>query len=109
MEPFSIPAAPSSAIKPAAPRPAARKLRPPERAFVTLANQRPAAFVFRERRYAVEQAYGPWHTGGDWWNSSLWGCEQWDLAARAQDGAMLCCCLIRDLLRDQWQMAALYD
>lgn len=109
MEPFSIASARSSAMKPAAPRLAARKLRPPERAFVTLANQRPAALIFRERRYAVEQAYGPWLTGGDWWNSSLWRCEQWDLAARAQDGAILCCCLIRDLLRQQWQMTALYD
>jgi len=109
IEPFSLPATRSSTMKSATPRTAARKLRPPERAYVTIANQRPAAFVFRERRYAVEQAYGPWMTGGDWWNASLWRCEQWDLAARAQDGAVLCCCLIRDLLRDQWQMAALYD
>ena len=94
MQPFSLPSAPS-AMKPASPRPATRKLRPPERAYVTIANQRPAAFVFREQRYAVEQAYGPWMIGGDWWNSSLWGCEQWDLAACAQDGAKLCCCLIR--------------
>lgn len=109
MEPFSLSSPRSSAMMPAAPRPAARKLRPPERAFVTLANERPTAVYFRERRYAVEQAYGPWLTDGDWWNSSLWGCEQWDLAARTHDGAMLCCCLIRDLVRDQWQMAAIYD
>jgi protein ImuB len=29
--------------------------------------------------------------------------------ARAQDGAALCCCLVRDLMRNSWQMAALYD
>jgi protein ImuB len=109
LEPFRVPSEQSSAIKPAALRPAMRKLRPPEAVFVRIASERPAAFVFRELRYAVEAVYGPWVTAGEWWSPSLWECEQWDLAARSQDGAMLCCCLIRDLLRNQWQMAALYD
>jgi protein ImuB len=47
--------------------------------------------------------------GGEWWSATLWGCEQWDVIANTHDGTMLCCCVIRDLLRDQWQMAALYD
>jgi protein ImuB len=109
MEPFRLPSGQSSALKPAAPRPAMRRLRPPEPVFVRIASELPAAFVFRELRYAVEAAYGPWLTAGEWWSRSLWECEQWDLAARSQDGAVLCCCLIRDLLRNQWQMAALYD
>ncbi len=109
MEPFRLPSGQSSAMKPAALRPAIRKLRPPEPVFVRIANERPTAFVFRELRYFVQEAYGPWVTAGKWWSPSLWECEQWDLAARGQDGAMLCCCLIRDLLRNQWQMAALYD
>jgi protein ImuB len=109
MEPFRVPSGQSSAIKVAALRPAMRKLRPPEAVFVRIASERPAAFVFRQLRYAVEEAYGPWVTAGEWWSASLWECEQWDLAARGQDGAMLCCCLTRDLLRNQWQMAALYD
>jgi protein ImuB len=109
MEPFRLPSGQSSAVKAAALRPAMRKLRPPEPVFVKIASERPAAFVFRELRFAVEEAYGPWVTAGEWWNPSFWECEQWDLAARSQDGAMLCCCLTRDLLRNQWQMAALYD
>ena len=109
MEPFRVPSGQSSAIKPAALRPAMRKLRPPEVVFVKIARERPTAFVFRQLRYAVEVVYGPWVTAGEWWSPSLWECEQWDLAARSQDGAMLCCCLIRDLSRNQWQMAALYD
>ena len=74
------------------------------RVIVSLAGRTPGAFVFRERRYTVERAYGPWVTGGDWWSPSLWGCEQWDLVARAQDGALLCCCLVRDLarIRGRW-------
>ena len=109
MEPFRLPSGQSSAMKPAALRPAMRKLRPPEPVFVRITSERPTAFVFRELRYAVEEAYGPWVTAGEWWSPSLWECEQWDLAARNQEGATLCCCLIRDLLRNQWQMAGLYD
>jgi protein ImuB len=109
MEPFSVPSAQPSEIPSAPVRPAMRRLRPAEATFVTLQSERPKAFFFRDRRYAVEQAYGPWLTGGEWWSPTLWGCEQWDLVAHAHDGAMLCCCLIRDLLRDEWQMAGLYD
>jgi protein ImuB len=109
MEPFRVLSGQSSAIKAAALRPAMRKLRPPEAVFVRIASERPTAFVFRQLRYAVEEAYGPWVTAGEWWSPSLWEYEQWDLAARSHDGAMLCCCLIRDPLRNQWQMAALYD
>ena len=90
-------------------RPAMRRLRPPEAVFVTLVNARPAAVTFRERRYAIECAYGPWQTDGEWWSATLWGCEQWDLVARADDGAMLCCCAVRELMHGGWQMAALYD
>lgn len=86
-----------------------RQLRPPERASVTLQNLRPTLFYFRERRYAVERAYGPWQLSGDWWNRTLWGMEQWDLVARAQDGSLLCCCMVRDVMQNQWQMAGLYD
>jgi protein ImuB len=109
LDPFNVSSAKPSEI-PAAPlRPAMRRLRPAEAIVVTMQNERPNMFVFRERRYTIEQAYGPWLTGSEWWSPSLWGCEQWDLVARAQDGAMLCCCAIRDLLREQWQMVALYD
>ena len=66
-------------------------------------------FFFRKERYTVEHAYGPWLAEGGWWNQTLWGWEQWDLVARAEDGSLLCCCMMRDLLLDQWQMAALYD
>jgi protein ImuB len=76
---------------------------------VTLRNTQPSVFFFREQQYTVERAYGPWWDSGDWWNSNLWGFEQWDLVARGPDGTLLCCCLMRDLMQNEWQMAALYD
>lgn len=109
IEPFSVLSGDSTVVAPPHPRVSMRQLRPAETASVTLQNSRPTLFFFRERRYAVEHAYGPWLVGGDWWNQTLWGLEQWDLVARAQDGSMLCCCLMRDHLRNKWQMAALYD
>jgi len=109
LAPFSVPqiAAPKNTVHPAPV--AMRQFRPPERISVTVSDRKPVSFSFREKRYAAEQAYGPWLIGGDWWNPELWGFEQWDLIARARDGELLYCCLIFDLARNCWQMAALYD
>jgi len=109
MEPFSVPSGESAIAASSQPRVSMRVLRPSEAASVTLQNSRPSKFFFRERRYSVESAYGPWVVGGDWWAQTLWGCEQWDLVARSQEGSLLCCCMMRDLLENKWQMAALYD
>ena len=109
MEPFHLTPAPSYTGNTAHPRAAMRWMRPPVRIVVTLQQERPAVFVYQERRYNVERAYGPWHAGGDWWTTARWGCEQWDLVARARDGAFLCCCVMCDARRIRWQMAALYD
>ncbi len=90
-------------------RPALRKLRPAEPIFVVLSNCRPQTLFFRDLRYTVERAYGPWQSSGEWWNPLLWGCEQWDVVARPHSGEMLCCCILRDVIRDRWQMDAFYD
>jgi protein ImuB len=109
MEPFAIPSTQPLNAPPASLLASVRQLRPPEASFVILQSDRPRMFIFRERRYAVERAYGPWLEGGEWWGATLWGCEQWDLVARGNDGAMLCCCLVRDLMLDRWQIVGLYD
>jgi protein ImuB len=87
---------------------AMRRLRPAEKIEAILRGGRPVGFVFRARRYEVERAYGPWVMSGDWWEQTLWGVEQWDLIARGDRG-LLCCCVVRDVARDVWSMAALYD
>jgi protein ImuB len=109
IEPFTVPAGSVSTVAPGQPRSALRQLRPAENVSVTTQDQRPKAFVFRERYYIVEHIYGPWLTGGDWWNPTLWGLEQWDLVARAGDNILLYCCMVRDHRQDCWQVAALYD
>lgn len=86
-----------------------RQLRPPQAIAVVLQNGRPVSFFFRSRQCIVERAYGPWLKGGEWWNETIWGQEQWDLIALVQDDTRLFCCIIRDLIEDQWRMVALYD
>jgi protein ImuB len=88
---------------------ALRQIRPPEAVLVTVHDSRPASFFFRERNYRVERAYGPWIAEGNWWCETLWGSEQWDLIARAQDNSLLCCCIMRDLMNGRWQIVSLYD
>jgi protein ImuB len=109
MEPFTVPSGPSSVIPARQSRSTMRKLRPADPVPVTVQGQRPKAFFFRQKHYVVEHTYGPWLISGDWWQPSLWGFEQWDLVARAQDRTLLCCCLVRDRIEDCWQMAGLYD
>ncbi len=109
IESFRILAAQPSEIVSNPLRLAMRMLRPAEATFVTLQSHRPKAFIFRDRRYSVEHAYGPWLTSGEWWTSTLWGHEQWDLIARTQNGNILCCRLVRDRMQDDWRMVALYD
>jgi protein ImuB len=88
---------------------AMRQTRPAESVSVVLRDRQPASLFFRQKRYAVERAYGPWVTGGEWWGNARWGFQQWDLIARSLDGTLLCCCLVRDLVQNCWQMVALYD
>jgi protein ImuB len=110
MEPFQVPATHAKEVEASSTvRPAMRRMRPPVEIFVAVQEGQPKTFVFQEQRYTAERAYGPWLGSGEWWKPSLWGCEQWDLIARSQHGAMLCCCVMRDVLRNEWRMVALYD
>lgn len=109
VEPFSVPSVSSSVVAANRSNATMRRIRPATRLTVTLREGRPERFFFREKRYQVERAYGPWFSGGDWWNSMLWGEEQWDLVTRDQRGTLLCCCVTRDLTKNIWQMVALYD
>jgi protein ImuB len=118
VEPFVVPSSAPSERRAGTKRLAMRQVRPPEIVMVTVHDRKPDSFIFREKRYTVERAYGPWSSAGDWWNPTLWSLEQWDLVARGPDdvnhdaanhASCLCCCLTRDLTHDRWQVEALYD
>jgi protein ImuB len=109
VEPFKVSSVQSCSSAAVSSSAAMRQLRPPERASITLRGRQPTSFVFRDCRYEVQHAYGPWLAEGDWWNRQTWALEQWDLIGRSSDGAMLCCCLVRDLKEQTWQVVTLYD
>lgn len=108
MEAFQVSSKPSEPV-PSESHVCVRKLRPPHALSMMLENGRPKSFFFRNQRCLVEQVYGPWLKGGEWWNETIWGQEQWDLIARSQDNTLLFCCVVRDLIDHQWHVVALYD
>jgi protein ImuB len=109
LEPFTLFRDSTSGTSSNRSRSAIRKLCPRETIAVKVRENRPQAFSFRGKLYKVENAYGPWLIGGDWWNQSRWTFEQWDLVAHAQEGGLLCCCVMRNPMQGSWTMAALYD
>jgi protein ImuB len=47
--------------------------------------------------------------GGDWWNESIWGNEQWDVIGKTSDDASLACRLSHDFILKDWRVTGLYD
>ncbi len=110
IETFAVPAAYTSSPYTSQTRSTLRKLRSAENIYVTVQDDCPKTFVFRQGHYIIMQAYGPWLVSGDWWSPASWRLEQWDLVASAQDGGdLLCCCITHDHALDRWQIVALYD
>jgi protein ImuB len=108
VEPFSI----TTAEPPTANATASlslRLFRPAERTKVEMQCGQPREIHFRSRCYVVESVYGPWLKGGDWWNESIWGNEQWDAIGRTTDNAILVCRLSYDFIVKDWRVAGLYD
>lgn len=108
MEPFSITTAEPPLANGSSPL-CLRLLRPAERAAVEIRRGRPCEIYFRSRRYSVETVYGPWLKGGDWWNESIWGNEQWDVIGKTAGSGLLACRLSHDLILKDWRVAGLYD
>ena len=86
-----------------------RQLRPVEGPLVTLREKRPVEFLVRQKRYFVEQAYGPWVTSGEWWSLTPFESEEWDVIGHSNEGTILHCCLTLHLRGNCWQVVALYD
>jgi protein ImuB len=108
IEPFSITTAEPPSADSFSPL-CLRVLRPAERTRVDVHRGLPQQVHFRSRCYLVQEAYGPWLSGGDWWNEAIWGNEQWDVIGKASDSAVLVCRLARDFVQNEWCVAGLYD
>ena len=109
MEHFIVPTHPPKKIMGTRHTVALRRCRPPVNLSIQQEGQRPTAFFFHGRHYAVQEAYGPWRKSGDWWSSGVWSREEWDVRASTTPDETLLCLLTHDLLRHHWQLEALYD
>lgn len=109
LEPFVIPARDSDVELSNAARASLRRVDPPQEVVMELRAGRPTSFRYRGAGYHVEQSYGPWLIGGEWWSERTWGQEQWDLIANGQDESVLACCVLRDFVQQRWYVAGLYD
>lgn len=113
MKPFTV--TPAVDHKPAQRKPhaAIRRLRPPQPITLTQSNQRPANFRFRNQQYSVCRAYGPWLSNSDWWSTTAWSREEWEIEAQAETihhaPLVLFCAITHDLIQNTWHMEALYD
>jgi protein ImuB len=66
--------------QPLAPNPALRYFNPPLPATIDLINNRPVRLSAPGIHGKVLHAAGPWRTSGDWWTSTQWARDEWDIA-----------------------------
>jgi protein ImuB len=57
-----------------------RYFRPPLPATVELDRNRPIRITASGIQGKVLNAAGPWRTSGDWWTTSVWNRDEWDIA-----------------------------
>ena len=78
-----------------------RYFRPPLAANVELQNDRPARITASGIHGKVLNAAGPWRTSGDWWTSTPWNRDEWDIA--------LSTALYRIYREQHWYIEGTYD
>ena len=86
-----------------------RRMRPPMPVRVSLRDCRPTSFRDGVSLFEITASYGPWKTSGCWWSAGEWNLEEWDVLAERTDGSSIACLLVRDQLRNEWQLEAMYD
>jgi protein ImuB len=64
---------------PVTPQHAFRYFRPPLAATVELQNDSPARITASGIHGKVLKAAGPWRTSGDWWTTTPWNRDEWDI------------------------------
>jgi protein ImuB len=87
---------------------ALRMFRPAFKIEVELAQGNPHCFWMQRRRLQIHAASGPWNVSGNWWSTSAWAREEWDVAVHSQGGA----CYYRlylDKLQKQWFVEGIFD
>jgi protein ImuB len=88
-----------------APRLSLRRFRPPKYAQVILVRERPARIASPPATGTVVTAKGPWRTSGDWWQTTTWNRDEWDI--EISTGGLYRLFLERD--SNRWFIEGAYD
>jgi protein ImuB len=84
---------------------AMRLFRPALHAHVRVAGMSPKNVVAQGVKGEVIQSAGPWKTSGEWWTSTSWMHEEWDVAL--DDGALYR--IYRESKTREWYVHGIYD
>lgn len=90
-------------------RVAMRRVRPARCVDVVMLDAKPVAMRDCGEHLAIQAAYGPWRSSGNWWCADAWDWEEWDVMAIDGAGESFGCLLVNDVLRKEWRLEALFD
>ena len=82
-----------------------RRFRPPRYAQVLIVNQQPVRVASQTVNGRVVVAKGPWRTSGEWWQTTAWHRDEWDVAL--EFGTLYR--LFRELDSGRWFIEGSYD
>jgi len=102
------PASPDPAAASPAPASSLRRFRPHVVATVTAEDGRPTRVRVSRPDLPggrVETSAGPWRSAGEWWATTGWDHDDWDV--ELDDGTI--CRLSRDRRKDCWYLDGIYD
>ncbi len=108
VEPFSSDSPPPRSYPAIASISALRIFRPAIATSVEADGEKPHFVWLWHRHRRVLATSGPWSSSGDWWNSSTWTRQEWDVLLRMPDGIGLYR-IYHDRIRQQWFVEGVFD
>jgi protein ImuB len=84
---------------------AMRLFRPALRARVRVVRHSPKTVLAAGVKGSVLELAGPWKTSGEWWTTTAWSHEEWDVAL--DDGALYR--IYQESNTGQWFVHGIYD
>jgi protein ImuB len=107
VRPFSSVSATQSVLA-VVPTIALRVFRPVLETSVELTGETPHFVRLWKKLRRVLAASGPWCSSGNWWDSTVWSREEWDVALKTFEGISYYRIYL-DRLKKQWFVAGVFD
>jgi protein ImuB len=108
VQPFSNTTETRSSSSVVVPTAALRVFRPALETAVELTGETPHIVRLWKKYRRVLAASGPWCSSGNWWNTTAWAREEWDVALKTFEGIGYYRIYL-DRLRKQWFVEGVFD